>query len=164
MRLLLATGILYQPLSTNSPLQIWRMPFLQHDSAILLELWLSSVCVTHYRARTLLATDFTSFIGVQLFMCSYSFIVFLETPKTKRKGRWPYLVVMLVIFGLYAVWSLLDTAWLYLRFVGVDPSAPRKVHPWVFHGQTLSSMILIVVSDALLVRLLCLTVRLRLNL
>ncbi|KAH6895053.1 hypothetical protein BKA70DRAFT_1531969 [Coprinopsis sp. MPI-PUGE-AT-0042] len=45
-------------------------------------------------------------IGLQLFMCLYGLIIFLESPREVRKGRVPYIFVSFLILSLSIVWAV----------------------------------------------------------
>ncbi|KAG2007091.1 hypothetical protein CC2G_014811 [Coprinopsis cinerea AmutBmut pab1-1] len=52
-------------------------------------------------------------IGIQLVICIYSLVVFLETPNSERKGRGPYIVMSFVILVISAIPVALDSSLLF---------------------------------------------------
>ncbi|TFK18874.1 hypothetical protein FA15DRAFT_760394 [Coprinopsis marcescibilis] len=47
-------------------------------------------------------------IGIQLFMCIYGLACYLESPRTMRRGKPPYIIVSFVILGLFSLTAAMD--------------------------------------------------------
>lgn len=60
-------------------------------------------------------------IGLQFFMCLYGLIVFLETPRSLRKGRTLYILVSFTILGLSIMSTVSDNYSRYLTLYNALP-------------------------------------------
>ncbi|KAF6748200.1 hypothetical protein DFP72DRAFT_917207, partial [Ephemerocybe angulata] len=94
-------------------------------------------------------------LGIQLFMCIYGLTVFLETPRTARKGRVPYIIINFVLFFLLSISALMDARFLFrLLFESTSPKdfiARRQnmSDEMVFASQVLN-LIVIFIGDAVM--------------
>ncbi|KAF6753814.1 hypothetical protein DFP72DRAFT_813768 [Ephemerocybe angulata] len=67
-------------------------------------------------AKQFNATRATANPGTQLLMCCYGLSVYLETPREKRTGRLPAILVSFLIFFFYSVTTALDTVYMHDTF------------------------------------------------
>lgn len=54
-----------------------------------------------------------AFAGVQFFMCSYIVLSYLESSKSERRGRLPYIIASVLIFVLFALMASLDSFFVF---------------------------------------------------
>ncbi|KAJ3541593.1 hypothetical protein NMY22_g3823 [Coprinellus aureogranulatus] len=97
-------------------------------------------------------------LGIQFFLCSYVLIVFLETPKARRQGRWPYIVLVFVMFILSAIPTCFDAALIFFGLL--ETSTARDVlsvqstsspYAWLkYPGQAVPTPLLMLISDGVL--------------
>ena len=89
-------------------------------------------------------------------MCVYGLTVFLETPKSAREGRAPYLAISFILFVLLSISSLMDVSYLFrLLFDATSPEnfifLRERTNDWVgFASQVLTNVVCFI-GDGLLV-------------
>ena len=86
-------------------------------------------------------------------------IVFFETPKPKREGRWPYIAAIFIIFTLSAIPVCMDAALIFFDlFKSESPADIITINPNTFqyewmrvYGEIIPNYLLIFVCDGLMV-------------
>lgn len=119
-----------------------------------------SIIVVGVSVHSVIYTDCFSQIlspsGIQLFMVTYGFTVFLETPAPKRKGRLPYMIITCILFVLPTIGTLV----LYNRYFNIwwDMKGPLEYFPrqatqmeWANHVNNTLCCITFLLADGLMV-------------
>ncbi|KAJ3541600.1 hypothetical protein NMY22_g3822 [Coprinellus aureogranulatus] len=113
---------------------------------ILVRAWYSNVVLTLFM------------MGVQFLLCLYTLIIFLETPKAQRKGRWPYILAIWALFVLSVLPTSFDAVLIFHGLLEAQTpidvfrltSSESRYALFRIPGQAVPTVLLIFLSDALM--------------
>ncbi len=91
--------------------------------------------------------------GIQLFMCTYGQILFMESPGPLRRGRLPYIVVSWTIFLLFTLGQTINSHFVFNIVSGIVPLEEAKQDALMITG-TVTVVAIQWVGDGLLVSIL----------
>ncbi|EAU80985.2 hypothetical protein CC1G_03161 [Coprinopsis cinerea okayama7 len=69
-------------------------------------------------------------VGIQLFMCLYGLSTFLETPKSLRKGRVPFVAISFIIWATSSFTAILDSYVNFQTLFDAGPTGSDYVVQW----------------------------------
>ncbi|KAJ2913714.1 hypothetical protein MD484_g6704, partial [Candolleomyces efflorescens] len=88
-------------------------------------------------------------IGIQLFMCTYGQILFMESPGPLRRGRLPYIVISWTIFLLFTLGQTINSHFVFNIVSGIVPLEEAKQDALMITG-TVTVIAIQWVGDGLL--------------